>query len=110
MSDINEICDAFFGSIAVTADGQFERNVGPIMDPNVLDTVISFLKKSPCDVDLFRVLEILAKFKYNKNYISAFGGTPSYIGNCYDRSDENTNIANQAIDYVYSTLKYQAIN
>jgi hypothetical protein len=107
MSDINEICDAFFGSVAVTADGKFERRVGPIMEPNILDMVIRFLKKSPCNVEMFTLLKILATFKYNKNYKSAFGGTPLYIGNC---CDEDTNVANQAIDFVYSTLKYQTIN
>lgn len=98
MSDINSICDALFGSIVVSANHQVERKVGPNLEPGELDTVVRFFKESPCDVGMFKILEILARFRYKKNYVSAFGGTPLYIS--------DADVANQAIDFVLSELKY----
>ena len=103
---INYICDAFYGSIVVSANGLVERRNGPNMEPQVLETVIAYFKETPCDVPLIKILGILAQFKYNEKYESAFGGgggMPSYVAD----SHKNIKIINQAIDYVYVTAKYE---
>ena len=101
---INSICDALYGSLVVSANGLVERRNNPNMEPQVLETVIAYFKETPCDVPLIKILGILARFKYNEKYESAFGGgMPSYVAD----SHKNSKIINQAIDYVYVTAKYE---
>lgn len=98
MFDINSICDALYGSIVVTADGRVERRVGPNLEPEDLDLVIRYFKEAPGEVEIFKILGILARFRYKAAYVSAFGGKPTYI--------RNSTVANQAVDFVLSELKF----
>ena len=101
---INRICDALYGAFVVTENGCIERKQHPNFDEYTLGEIMQFFKQSPCNVPIIKILGILAPFKYNDNYESAIGGgKPSYVADSY----KNSKIINQAIDYVYVTVKYE---
>ena len=101
---INSICDALYGAFVVTENGGVERKQPPNLDEYTLGEIMHFFKQSSCNVPIIKILGILARFKYDEKYESAFGGgMPSYVAD----SHKNSKIINQAIDYVYVTAKYE---